>query len=207
MGALASRAAVVFAVACVSCKDKEPLRPHDPLLTNPSGVASALHIDAAVFELSVDPPAPAGDLKADVAAFTTLEACVEKRTQLDPLVADALESIGYETFLFDACRALGAIKARDQKRCLAIESSFLQKRCERDVAIVAGDENACPFEVPTRHEYGRDPLCIAVASRTPALCAGVSMLERARCEALASRRNRLDTPKISTPRRHHDVCA
>ncbi len=176
--------------ACVflplGCKDKENLPPPTPPVTSPSTVASVLHVDAATFELSVDPSAPAGDLKADVAAFTTVEACVQKRAQLDPLVADALESIGYETFLFDACRTLDAVKAKDPKRCAPIESTFLQKRCERDVAIVAGNENACPFEIPTRHEYGREPLCVAVASRTPSLCAGVSFIDRSRCEALAS---------------------
>lgn len=179
-----------FSLGCMlfvaTCKDKETLPIREPPVTSPSGVASVLRVDAAAFELSVDPSAPAGDLKADVAAFTTIEACVQKRAQLDPLVADALESIGYETFLFDACRTLDAVKAKDAKRCMPIESSFLQRRCERDVAIVSGDENACPFEIPTRHEYGREPLCIAVASRAPALCAGVSFIDRAKCDALAS---------------------
>ncbi len=182
------RIAWVLAVAIVACacKSKEDLPHEPPPATSPTAIASALHVDAASLELAFDPPAPAGDLKADVAGFATIAACVHMRTQLDPLVADALESIGYETFLFDACRTLDAVKAKDPKRCLSIDSSFLRRRCERDVAMVAADENVCPFEIPTRHEYGRDPLCIAVASRTPALCAGVTIIDRARCEALAT---------------------
>jgi hypothetical protein len=174
------------ALVVAGCKGKEDLPHVPPLEVHPAGIASARAIDAAAVELAFDPPAPAGDLKTDIENFTSISACVQLRTQLDPLVADALESIGYETFLVDACRTLDALKARDTKRCLPIDSSFLRQRCEREVAMLAPNVDLCPFEIPTRHEYGRDPLCIAVASRTPSLCAGVTIIDRARCEALAT---------------------
>ena len=143
-------------------------------------------LDAGEFEQTVDPLAPAGDLTADIAAFTTVDSCVQTHAHLDPLVGDALEAIGYDTFLRDVCRVLDAAKARDSKRCAAIDTSTLRDRCEAVVAEIAGEPQNCPWEVSSKRSLGRRASCLAIAARDPRLCAGASEhLDRATCEAVA----------------------
>jgi hypothetical protein len=150
-----------------------------------ASIAHALGLDAGELEPSVDPPAPAGDLKAELDAFTTVDACAQQHARVDPLVGDALEAIGYDTFLRDACRMIDAAKARDPKRCQAIDASMLRGRCEATVAEFAGDPDACPWVLPTRRTLGRDAACVAIASRDARLCAGVGDSgTRATCEAI-----------------------
>ena len=147
-------------------------------------IANLLGIDAGELEAPVDPPAPAGDLKAEIDRFTTLDACALERASLDPLVGDALEAIGYDTFLRDACRMIDAAKANDASRCAAIDASSLEARCRATVAEVAGTPDACPWEASSRPTRGRDARCVAVAARDPRLCtAAADPLERATCEA------------------------
>ncbi|HTB78479.1 MAG TPA: hypothetical protein VK762_34785 [Polyangiaceae bacterium] len=147
------------------------------------GIAKLLGLDAGEFE-TLDPPAPPGDLKADIDRFTTVEACTLERARLDPLLGDALEAIGYDTFLRDACRVIEAAKANDAKKCSAIDASSLEARCRATVAEVAGTPDTCPWETPSRPARGREPRCLAVASRDARLCAAVAdPLDRATCEA------------------------
>ena len=91
-----------------------------------------------------------------------------------PLLGDALEAVGYDTFLRDACRVIDAAKANDASRCAAIDASALEARCRATVAEVAGTPDACPGRPPSRPARGRDPRCLAVASRDPRLCAAVA---------------------------------
>ena len=150
-------------------------------------LAAALAIDASELEQQADPPAPAGDLQAEMNAFTTVAACVESRTKVDPLLGDVLEAIGYDTFLSDACQLLAAAKSRDAKRCASIDASLLRERCEATVAEVAGDPDACPWAVADRPREGRDPACLAIALRDARLCASIiGTTARATCEAVAS---------------------
>lgn len=149
-----------------------------------ASVARALGVDAAEVEPAVDPPAAAGDLQAEIEGFTTVEACVTQHAHLDPLLGDALEAIGYDTFVRDACRALDAAKARDARPCQAIDASSLRRQCEATVAAVAGDADACPWSRPSRPEDGRDAFCLAVAAGDPRLCAGQeTRAARATCDA------------------------
>src|ERR1039458_979806 len=67
-------------------KEPPPPKPADPPPV--ASFARALGIDAGELEPSVDPPAPAGDLKAELAAFTTVDACVAQRAAGDPVVGD-----------------------------------------------------------------------------------------------------------------------
>lgn len=153
-----------------------------------SSLAAALGVDAGEFEGRVDPPAPAGDLKAEIDRFTTVDACVEERARLDPILGDALEAIGYDTFLRDACRVMDATKANDATRCEGIDSSSLAARCRTTVAEIASQPDECPWIVPDRPAVGRTPACIAVATRDARLCAAVpDALERATCEATLTR--------------------
>ena len=152
-----------------------------------ASVARALGIDAGELEPSVDPPAPAGDLKAELEAFTTVDACVAQRAAGDPVVGDALEAIGYDTLVRDACRLLDAAKNRDAKRCGDIIASTLKARCEASVAELAGKPEACPFDVPSRAELGRDATCLALATQDASLCnAALDRTAVATCAALAT---------------------
>ena len=153
-----------------------------------SRLALVLGVDAGELEGLLDPPAPPGDLKAEIDRFTTVDACVDERARLDPVLGDALEAIGYDTFLRDACRVIDATKANDASRCASIDSSALAARCRTTVAEVSGNPDACPWEIGDRPAVGRSPPCLAVSIREPRLCAGVvDALERATCEAMLAR--------------------
>ena len=174
------------APALSGCDDDAP----KPMPTGPVPVASlarSLGIDAGELDLGVDPPAPAGDLKAELDAFTTVDACASARSAGDPLIGDALEAIGYDTLLRDACRWLDAAKSRDAKRCGAITASTLRGRCVATVAEITGNPDACPFDVPSKPELGRDATCLAIASHDPELCAGaLEWTTPVTCRALAT---------------------
>ena len=168
-------------------RDKARPRPVSVASTQPplETIARALGIDAGEIESSADPAAPAGDLKAELEAFTSLDACVQQRARIDPLLGDALEAIGYDTFVRDACRMIEAAQARDGKRCRGIDVSALRSRCQTTVAQIAGSPDACPWDIASRPARGRDPACVAIASRDPRLCAGATdALARATCEAI-----------------------
>lgn len=150
-----------------------------------ASVEKALGVDAGELELRVDPPAAAGDLSGEIASFTTVDACVDAHAHLDPLLGDALEAIGYDTFVRDACRVLEAAKARDARRCDAIDASALRRQCATTVAAVVGDADLCPWMVASRPALGRDASCLAMASRDPRLCAAEeTSAARAICEAI-----------------------
>ncbi len=175
--ALVLTLAVGLAAACD--EDKPPPR-RDP---SPKALASALGIADAM--PLVDPPRPAGDLKADLEGFTTIDACMKQHANLDPVVGDALGAIGYDTFLRDACRVLEAAKTRDPKKCALIDASALQRRCESIVAIVAAKPDGCPLRA--KPELGRDGWCLAAALRSPAMCEAEEPRRRAACEAMVGR--------------------
>jgi hypothetical protein len=184
-----ARALALAALALVAC-DKDRPEPPDRRNVPPAtvaSIASALRVDAGAIESPVDPPAPAGDIKAEIDRFTTVDACVAERAKLDPLLGDALDAIGYDTFLRDACKMLDAAKAKDSKRCDAIDASSLRARCATYAAEVLGDPDACPWDLPTRPELGRDAVCVAVAAHDPRLCAAAQGSKRAACDALVAR--------------------
>lgn len=181
------RAALVFAFAATlaACDEsrKAPPAPSEP----PPSSSTELAIDAGPMELA-DPPAPAGDLKAELERFVNLDTCVAERSKLDPLVGDALRAIGYDTFLRDACRLLEAAKDQKRETCDKIDSSALRSQCRSWVAIVAQTPDACPLTYEALPGRGRSPLCVAVAGKDPRLCAGEGRAApRATCEAMASR--------------------
>jgi hypothetical protein len=176
---------VVVLVALAACDDDAPKRRAEARPAASTG--SSPDADGGE-SASADPPALAGDLGADIEGFTTVDACVAAHAGVDPLVGDALEGIGYDTLLRDACRALEAAKTRDAKRCEAIAASSLRARCVARVAVLAGDPEACPWDVPTRPERGRDPACLALASGDLRLCAAaLETTDRVSCEAIAGR--------------------
>lgn len=186
----------LFAIAILlgsgAC-DKSPFEAERPLpadlpTSDPRRAHSAaiVDLDGAVAIERADPPAPAGDLRDDVARFTSLDACVAQHAVIDPLVSDAVRSIGYDTLLRDACRVLQAIKQKDSTVCAAITASSLQSRCETLVAIALQDPDRCPWQLSSEKQRGREPMCLAVSTRDPRTCAAAIESAQPTCEALAT---------------------
>ncbi len=179
---LAVLAGAVLALA--GCNRDEGRHGYEAEPVPVASVAKALGVDAGDLEPVVDPPAAAGDLQAEIQGFTTVDACVEQHAHLDPLLGDALEAIGYDTFVRDACRVLDAAKAGDPARCDAIDASSLRRQCAGTVAASKGDPEACPWNIPSRPEDGRETWCLAMAARDPRLCAAQDTnAARATCDA------------------------
>jgi hypothetical protein len=181
---------VVFAAGC---DDKKPMPPESSTGNvgtappSPSSLA-ALGVDASVLGDPIDPPAPAGDLKAELDRFVNIDTCVNERSKLDPLVGDALGAIGYETFLRDACRLLEAAKDKKRETCDRIDSSALRTRCQSWVAMIAQTPDQCPMQFEGLVTRGRNASCVAIAAKDPRLCAGESRtVQRATCDALVTR--------------------
>src|SRR6185312_15827417 len=147
-----------------------PVEPESPA----AGLVRQLGIDAGDLDPHLDPAAPGGDLRADIERFTPLDRCVAERAPVDPLVGDALESIGYATFLRDACRVVEAAKTAEPARCDAIDASSLRDKCRATEAGVAAVPDACPWENAARPGRGRDPVCVAIAARDLTLCAAAA---------------------------------
>jgi hypothetical protein len=176
----------VLLLALVACdNDDAPKRAPPPAPV--ASLARSLGVDAGELEPSVDQPAPAGDFKAEMDAFTTLDACAQQHAAIDPLVGDAVEAIGYDTLVRDACRVLDAAKSRDARRCEAIDASTLRARCLATVAEIVGDADACPFWIASRPDLGREPACLALASHDARLCAAtLEAPARVTCTAIAA---------------------
>jgi hypothetical protein len=182
--------ALLLLVATTAACDesRKPPPPSEGLAAPAASDLADLGVDAAgIFELT-DPPAPAGDLKAEIERFVNVDTCVAERAKLDPLVGDALRAIGYDTFLRDACRLLEAAKDRKRETCDRIDSSALRSRCQSWVAILGQTPDGCPLKFEAFPERGRDASCVAIAGRDPRLCAGEGRAApRGTCEALATR--------------------
>ena len=100
------------------------------------------------------------------------------------MLGDAIEALGYDTLIRDACRLLQALKAKDGEACKPIASSALRNRCEAYVAVLARDPSRCPVTSAGRGLGARDPVCLARASRDERLCAAALLPERTKCRAL-----------------------
>lgn len=190
------RLAILAVLACVACDDKASKRPFGPAATDvvpppaSSGIAAtlgAIGADAGPLDL-VDPPAPAGDLAKELEGFVNIETCVAQRASIDPLLADALRAIGYDTFVRDACRLLEAAKDKKRETCDRIDASSLRSRCKAWVAMLAQTPDGCPLLYEGLPARGRGVTCVAIAGRDPRLCVGEPRpSQRATCDALAAR--------------------
>lgn len=141
-------------------------------------------IESLAEKAGIEPPTsppPAGSLRDEIQGFSTLDACEKQHAPTDPLLADALDSLGYESLVRDACRSMEALAARDSKKCSAILAGSLRARCETAVATLTGDASLCPLSGASR-----DPLCLARARRDPRLCDGLSGRSANLCRALVS---------------------
>jgi hypothetical protein len=187
---------VLFATAVaalIACDDKKGPMPPPAASAPPASPASPASVmathghEAGAMSETTDPPAPAGDLHAEIARFVSVDTCVKERANIDPLVGDALRAIGYETFLRDACRLLEAAKDHSREKCDRIDSSALRLRCQSWVAMVAQTPDTCPLQFEGIVTRGRNVMCLAVAGKDPRLCTGEPRTAvRATCEAMAS---------------------
>src|SRR3954471_19652270 len=184
-------AVLVSALVVAGCDDKAKLGPRaapSVAPAAPSSVAAVLGIDAGAFVDIADPPAPAGDLKADLDRFVNVESCVKERANVDPLAGEGVRGIGYDTFLRDACRLLEAAKDKKRETCDRIDSSAMRARCQSWVAMVSQTPDACPMQFEGLVTRGRNPSCVAIAAKDPRLCAGESRtVQRGTCEAMVAR--------------------
>lgn len=180
---------VIVVVASASCEEKKSGRSLEAAeSSSPAVGASAFGVDAGILGEPIDPPPPAGDLKAEIERFSTLESCIAERAKLDPLVGDALGALGYETFLRDACRLLEAAKYEKRETCDLIDASALRSRCQSWVAMVSQAPDACPMQFEGLVSRGRSPSCVAVAAKDPRLCAGEARTAaRSTCAAMVLR--------------------
>ncbi|MFO0671676.1 MAG: hypothetical protein U0235_18940 [Polyangiaceae bacterium] len=129
---------------------------------------------------AVEPAPASGDLTADLAHFTTLDACVNERHLDDPVLGDAVLALGYDGFARDACRVLAAAKSGRAAECRPITVSR-----SRATASLSSRSSARPRRVSARSVGPRPGAsCVALAARDRRLCASVREDERARCEAL-----------------------
>ncbi|MBX3234131.1 MAG: hypothetical protein KIT84_06270 [Labilithrix sp.] len=170
-----------------ACDDKPKEAPSEP----PPPKAEIPGLDAGLLgegQLAIDPPAPPGDLKAELDRFVNLDTCVNERAKLDPLVGDAIGAIGYDTLLRDACRLLEAAKDKKRETCDAIGPASLRRQCVSWIAMIAEAPDQCPLQFEALPARGRVASCVAIAARDQRLCAAEPLASaRATCEALVLR--------------------
>ena len=165
-----------------------PRRPPSPPSPPPEGTSpeAVLGLERPEDE-PLDPIAPAGDLAADVAAFTDLRECAGRHRIQDPLVADLVDAIGYDTLVVDACRGVKALKTKDFAVCDGAAAQRMRDRCVAQVAMLLGQDEGCPTDVRVPDFPEHDVTCLAVARRDVRPCAALDGIERATCEGLVAR--------------------
>lgn len=136
-----------------------------------------------------------------------LAACVHRvREQLPREIAGALEALEYPSATEDACRLALAVTAKDPALCDGVALSTLRETCRARTAMVLARPEACP---PAWLDRGRDPVCVALAMRSPGLCAAANHHDQIRCLAIARSAveecDRLDP--LLRPRCRSDVTA
>lgn len=116
------------------------------------------------------------------ASADTHAACVAReRNALSAAATEALDELGYDVFADDLCAGIEALHARDASRCETIASSVLRTACVRRVAVLRHEPDLCPI---LDARTGREPLCVAWASRDPRLCDLVPRPHGPRCLAV-----------------------
>jgi hypothetical protein len=112
-----------------------------------------------------------------------LAACVRRVRQVTPPeLAAALDALEYPAAIEDACRLDLAVTTRDRALCDGVALSLARDRCQGRAAIAAARPEDCPA---ADLDLGRDPFCIALAARSPALCAAAGPSDQVRCLAVA----------------------
>lgn len=134
----------------------------------------------------MDPAPPPGDLREEIDAFQDLPSCVKRHKLLDPLIADAVESLGYDSFVTDACRSIEALYKKEVTPCAAMLTSRMREHCETQVAMLKGEPELCPVRDHVTGIPERAPQCLAAARRDVRPCAALVGMARATCEGLVA---------------------
>ena len=167
-------------------RTRRPRPPEAPPAPEGSSPESVLGLERVEPEL-VDPIAPAGDLAADIAAFGDLRECAGRHRMQDPLVADLVDAIGYDTLVLDACRGIKALKTKDLAVCEETAASRMRDRCFAQAAMLLGQEDVCPLDPRLQDFPEHDATCLAVARRDVRPCSAYEGMARATCEGLVAR--------------------
>jgi hypothetical protein len=160
-------------------------------------------------------PTEVESLRDALAVFDTVEGCrATLRARTPTSVAEGIADFAYEGFFDDVCASMGAVREGSIEGCDALAISTARAGCRRRLALVHARPEACPAD---RVTLGREPVCVAWASRDPGLCrasdaealcravlardarrcAPLAAGDRSRCEALVRRYG----PSIEDPAR------
>lgn len=108
------------------------------------------------------------------------EACVQQlAAELPQALGDLLDDLGYRDALADACAAQRAVSDGDEATCDGLTATALRAGCRRRLAVRHGRPDACPRVL----DRGRDPVCLAWATRAPARCAAAVGTQALVCRA------------------------
>lgn len=127
-------------------------------------------------------PTDVTTLAESIEGFESFESCQASLRETLPVeVSELLADLGYEGAVSDLCRSLQAAATGDAALCDALTTSVVRASCRRRVALVSGDPELCPTT-----SDGRDPLCLAWATKNVHLCAAAGSADRARCIAVTT---------------------
>ena len=144
-------------------------------------VAAASDAAAAATDAGLDPLPPGPGLAAAVRGFTTVEACVATLAQALP--PELTRETDGENLPRRVCETRRALAERNPARCDELPVAGWASGCRRLYAALHGQPDQCPERLP--RSRGRDPGCVALASRDPSLCRAVTESEAAQLRCFA----------------------
>jgi hypothetical protein len=157
--------AAVLLVGCGSASERDPA-------ASSTGEAPAATSATSDTE-GVDPAAADGESAEQ-------RACVAELAEgLPDAIADLMEDLGYREALEEACEAQRAVREGDEAGCDSLTASALRAGCRRRLAVRHGRPDACPRVL----DLGREPACLAWATRAPARCAAAVGTQGLLCRA------------------------
>ncbi|MFK7985830.1 MAG: hypothetical protein AB8I08_07335 [Sandaracinaceae bacterium] len=168
--------ALLSVVTAASGCEEPPLEPNVAARAEPSrGPEDDVSSETSLWRDDVE------GIEAASARFRSLGACVAALQSGTPTaVVEGLDDLGYDAFFEQTCRSLQAVHEGDRAACDDLTVSTARAGCLRRLAIVHGRPEACPR---VRAREGREPTCIAWASRDPSLCAAAALADRPTCRA------------------------
>jgi hypothetical protein len=138
--------------------------------------AAAAGLDAGTELLPTGP-----GLAAAVRGFTTVEACVAAVAAALP--PELTRETDGENLPRRVCETRRALAEKSPARCDELPSAAWASGCRRLHAVLHGQPDQCPERLP--RSRGRDPACVALASRDPSLCRAVTESEAAQLRCFA----------------------
>lgn len=186
-GAIALACSLCAALSLPACGDDATEA--EPTLGSPDPTPDRASTHGADAPLEPNPwPEELQELTTTLAEHESTEVCAARLRRETPVaLAETLTDLGYDRYALDTCRALTAVRDRDVAGCDAIEVSAVRRGCRFRLAIVAADPELCPPSATP----GRDPVCLAWASRDPGLCRGAEEVGAVHCRAVLAGDRRL----------------